>query len=132
MRPAIPLTLTLCLAAAGELACSYSSTDPSLPNGDVTIVFNASTMGNTAFSPDAFSESFATRAQVIWVNADRVSGTYGSTGTTHRLVSDTPGVFDSGLIGPGKAYSFTFPASGTYTYHCTIHPNMVGSVTLTP
>jgi plastocyanin len=113
------------------LAC-HSSTEPSLPAADVAIVLNASTMGSTAFSPNPFSESFATRAKVIWVNADRTSSGYGgTTGTTHHLISDT-GVFDSGAFAPGTSFAYTFPASGTYAYHCTIHPSMVGTITLAP
>jgi hypothetical protein len=119
------------LATLAGLGCK-STTEPSLPAGDVRIVLNASTLGSAAFSPGNFSESIATRAAVIWVNGDRTSGGYGgSTGTTHRLVSNT-GVFDSGNIAPGRSYTFTFAAAGTYTYHCSIHPGMVGTITITP
>ena len=131
MRPHRIIPLIVILAAVINLACS-SNTEPALPSGDVTIVLDASTKGSGAFSPNPFTESFATRAEVIWVNADRTSGGYGgSTGTTHRLVSDA-GLFDSGTFAPGTSFSFTFAASGSYTYHCTIHPTMVGTITLTP
>ncbi len=130
MRRILTLPLTLCLATVAGLACSYSS-GPSLPSGDVSIVLNASTAGAAAFSPNPFSESFATRAKVIWVNADLMSDGYGTSGTTHHLVSDT-GVFDSGVFAPGTTFTFTFPASGTYAYHCSIHPTMVGTITVTP
>jgi hypothetical protein len=131
MRPALLLRLLVSLAAVTGFACT-SSTEPSLPSGDISIVLNASTLGSAAFSPNPFSESFATRAKVIWVNADRTSAGYGgSTGTTHHLISDT-GLFDSGALAPGKSFAFTFATSGTYTYHCSIHPTMVGTITLTP
>jgi plastocyanin len=131
MRPTLSLTLVLGLTTLTGPACK-SSMDPSLPAGDVSIVPNASTMGSAAFSPDPFTESFPTRAQVIWVNADQTTSVYGgTTGTPHHLVSDI-GLFDSGLLSPGKSYPFTFAASGTYTYHCVIHPTMVGTITLTP
>lgn len=105
--------------------------DPCLPSGDVAIRRDASSLGNGAFSPNPFSESFATRATVKWVNGDRTSGGYGSTGTAHRLVSDNA-IFDSGTLAPGAAYSFTFAAAGMYPYHCSIHPTMVGTITITP
>ena len=130
MRSA-PFIISITAFALVAAGCK-SSTEPSLPNGDVAIVLNASTLGAGAFSPATFSESFGTRATVIWVNADRTSNGYGSTtGTTHHLVSDT-GVFDSGSLAPGRAYSFTFAGNGTYTYHCSIHPTMVGTITITP
>ena len=30
----------------------------------------------------------------------------------------------------GDTYSFTFTAAGTYPYHCSIHPNMVGTIVI--
>ena len=97
----------------------------------MSIVLNASTKGSAAFSPDPFAESFASRAKVIWVNADGTDSGYGPMGTTHHLISDT-GLFDSGNLSPGTTFTFTFAAAGTYTYHCTIHPSMVGTIDLTP
>jgi plastocyanin len=41
--------------------------------------------------------------------------------------SDT-GVFNSGTIGPGRSFTFMFPSTGTFPYHCNFHPGMVGSV----
>jgi plastocyanin len=130
MRAALLLPVVAGFTAVTVLACK-SSTEPSLPSGDITVVVNASTMGSGAFAPNPFTESFATRATVIWVNADQTMSAYGTSGTTHHLISDT-GVFDSGTLAPGKAFSFTFAAAGTYTYHCSLHPTMVGTVTITP
>ncbi len=131
MRPQRIIPLFAILVAVTNLACS-SNTEPMLPVGDVTIVLDASTKGSGAFSPNPFTESFATRAEVTWVNGDRTTGGYGgSSGTTHRLVSDTQ-LFDSGVFAPGTSYSFTFAAAGTYAYHCSIHPTMVGTITITP
>lgn len=56
---------------------------------------------------------------VTWVNNDNV---------THTSTSDT-GVWNSTLA-PGASFSMAFPSAGTFTYHCAIHPNMVGTVTV--
>jgi plastocyanin len=130
MRHTRFLTLAVALTAAASLACS-SSSSPSLATHDVRIVLDASTLGNAAFSPNPFSESFATRAKVIWVNGDESTNGYGTSGTTHHLVSDAP-LFDSGNLAPGATFSFTFPAAGSYPYHCSIHPTMVGTITINP
>jgi len=121
------------LVAAAALACSSSSTDNTTmsPPGDVSIVLGASTKGGNAFAPNPFAESAATKLSVKWVNADVGTGGYGSAGVTHHLVSDT-GVFDSGSLGPGASYTFTFAGAGSYPYHCSIHPTMVGTITITP
>lgn len=139
MRPTVFFPF-LVLMAAGAAACGGgSSTEPGGPKitvptaanaSNVSIVVGASTMGSDAFSPNPSSASLAGRPKVIWTNADRQADTYGGTGTPHHLVSDT-GLFDSGTLSVGESYSFLFSAAGTYSYHCTLHPSMVGSITLT-
>ncbi|MBA4383952.1 MAG: hypothetical protein C0410_04395 [Anaerolinea sp.] len=51
---------------------------------------------------------------VTWTNKDSVR---------HTVTSDT-GLFDSGLLGKGESFNFTFTEVGTFAYHCTPHPNM--------
>jgi plastocyanin len=108
--------------AALALACSCgggsSPTSPSTGNNNgtpITIVSGASVLTTTAYSPDPLTISAGTT--VTWTNKDS---------TTHTATSDT-GVF-GGTLGPNAQFSTTFPNKGTFTYHCTIHPNMIGSV----
>jgi plastocyanin len=37
----------------------------------------------------------------------------------------------SNTLGRGQSYSFTFTESGTFPYHCGIHPSMKGTITVT-
>lgn len=121
------------LVAAGSIACGSSDENSGgLPAvGDVVIRVNASTLGAGAFSPDTLTVSFATHARVLWSNRDQSAGPYGTSGVTHHLVGDQ-GEFDSGNLLGGRNFAFTFPAAGTYLYHCSIHPTMVGAIILTP
>jgi plastocyanin len=133
MRAHHILPLILSLVAVGGLGCSSSTEPMTVPSGDVSIKQDASTLGANAFSPDPFSESFAVKATVKWVNADVGTGGYGgSTGVSHHLVSNTLGVFDTGMIGPGSTQTVTFTAPGSYPYHCSIHPTMTGTITINP
>lgn len=49
--------------------------------------------------------------------------------TTHTSAADG-GAWNSGNIAPGASFSQTFQTAGSFTYHCAIHPNMVGTVTV--
>jgi plastocyanin len=116
-------TASLALAILAVAACS---SDPNMNNPpvttDVEIVDGAATKGALAFDPNPFTMSLASQSEVEWGNAD---------GTTHTVVADG-GEFTSANISPGSSYSHIFTNPGTYAYHCSIHPSMVGSIVVTP
>jgi hypothetical protein len=58
---------------------------------------------------------------VTWHNLDLGSG------TVHTVTSDTEAWPELGLV-QADAQSISFPAPGTFTYHCEIHPVMTGRV----
>jgi plastocyanin len=72
---------------------------------------------NMAFDPSTVTISVNTT--VRWTNKDAIG---------HTVTSDTGGLFDSGTISSNGTYSHTFNTAGTYTYHCSIHPDMTGTV----
>jgi plastocyanin len=49
-----------------------------------------------------------------------------SSGTAHTATDK--GAFDTGRIKTGHAVSVRFGRSGTFAYHCTIHPFMHGKI----
>lgn len=131
------ISLGLLVAGAGTLglACGSSSDEGSgggVAVGDVIIKAGASTLGAGAFTPDTFTVSFATKQRIVWSNRDKSGGSYGNSGVTHRLVSDTAGLFTTGSINGGQNAGITFTAAGSYPYHCEIHPGMKGVIELTP
>ncbi|HKV75305.1 MAG TPA: hypothetical protein VJN95_12370 [Gemmatimonadales bacterium] len=121
--------VSLVLAGA---ACSNSTDNSAMvPGHDVLIVSGAQSMGNHAFSPNPHTVTLASGGKVVWANGDYTGGTYGGSGVTHHLVSDNP-EFDLGDIVPLAAAQHVFTTAGTYNYHCTIHPTMTGTITVTP
>jgi plastocyanin len=86
-----------------------------------------------AFKPERLTVKAGTT--VTWKNEDGTehsvtSGTVkqGSSGVTNA----TDGMFDSGLFGQNKTFTFTFTSPGTYPYFCTLHPaTMRGEITVT-
>ena len=57
--------------------------------------------------------------------------TWTNTGSTPHTVTADDGSVDSGPLAPRASFSQTFPATGLFTYHCAIHPQMTGAVTIT-
>lgn len=117
----IPAVLFLALAAG---CGGYSSpTTPSTGgtgsgNGTpVTIPGGAQTKGSAAYVPNPVTISAG--GEVTWTNTDTVA---------HTATGDS-GVFN-GSMAPGAKYTYMFASKGTYTYHCTIHPGMIGTVTV--
>ncbi len=121
--------LSLGLAAA---CGSDNSTGPSPTPGDIDIVKGASQLTTTAFSPNPKQLSLGEAADVTvrWVNTDG-GGAYGGTAVAHQIASDNGAFATSQPLGAGATYLVQLQA-GTYGYHCAIHPNMVGTITVGP
>src|SRR5215204_4844998 len=56
--------------------------------------------------------------------------TWTNNGDEPHTVTADDGSFDSGMLNPGDSYTVAFDGQGTVTYHCAIHPEMRGSVTV--
>ena len=121
----------LVLVFAALAGCSATSPSSNKLQPDVTIRLGAQTLGASAFSPNPLTISLATKQSVRWGNADYTGGSYGGSGVAHTVTADS-GLFASGQIQPRSAFNFTFTNPGTYTYHCSNHPSMVGSIVVTP
>ena len=95
------------------------TTATSIPSNStvVRIVANA---GSNSYSPNPVEVKVG--ETVAWINDD--SG-------RHTVTSKDDGVFDSGIMGKGQSFSYTFDKAGEYPYYCTLHPNMVGTVMVT-
>lgn len=135
------LLLALLLGVTG--ACgSYSAPGgsnnpppPTMQQNDVSIVVGASALTTTAFSPNPKTVSLAggSSVSVRWINQDISGGDYTSgTATAHNITSDNGRFPASGTLGGNATYSASFTTAGDYHYHCSIHPNMVGTITVTP
>lgn len=76
-------------------------------------------ISGNAFSPSNLSVKVG--QTVTWTNSD---------GYAHTVVSDD-GTINSGNLDTGKTFSSSFSKTGTYAYHCSIHPYMTGTITVT-
>ena len=71
---------------------------------------------NNAFGPNSIT--VPANATVTWTNKD---------GMPHTVTS-TSDLFDGGYISSGSTYSYKFTSTGTFTYKCSNHSGMTGTV----
>jgi plastocyanin len=74
------------------------------------------TIKNFAFLPTHIVVSPGTR--IVWTNEDE---------EPHTVVTDKPG-WSSEALETGSSFATVMRRAGTFTYHCSIHPFMHGSV----
>jgi plastocyanin len=80
---------------------------------------NSVEISGSAYSPAKITVKKGTT--VTWTNRDSLQ---------HDISPDNPSdeFKQSELLNRGETYSVTFNTVGTFTYHCTPHPFMMGSV----
>ena len=86
-----------------------------------TVMITTDSSGSFAFSPATLTIKAGTT--VTWKN---------TTAVAHTVTSDDGKSFNSGTSNPIAAqsgtFSFTFTTSGTFPYHCEIHPFMKATI----
>jgi plastocyanin len=108
------------VAAVAVLAIALSACGSS---GKKAATNGSSTKADTiTIANETFSPGPATAGSTVTVeNNDSV---------THTVTSDDGTSFDV-QIPAGKTATFTAPAAGTYKFHCKIHSNMHGTLSVT-
>ena len=107
-------TLSLCLAAAaiGLAACGGSDDEPAAKSGGGTAV----AVADNSFSPATVE--LAVGDTVTFENEGQVP---------HTVTGDD---FDSGSMDPGETFTFTGSEAGSFSYVCTFHPGMQGTISV--
>jgi plastocyanin len=105
-------TLYVPPAAGSPEAAAESEAGTASTESEVTIE-------SFTFSPETLE--IAAGTTVTWTNNDEAM---------HTATADD-GSFDTGAINQGESASVTFDEPGTYTYTCTFHPGMKGTIVVT-
>lgn len=121
-RPRGTVKVSLALAGVAVLSAglltSCSSSGSKAKSGGSTA--NTVAVKGFAFSPTSLTVNTGTK--VTWKFEDS---------TAHNVDSTSNAFPKSKDISSGGSYSFTFNTAGTYSYICSIHPFMKGSLTVT-
>jgi plastocyanin len=115
-------SLALVFGAFLVASCG-SSSSPTSPSGtpaDVTITIVGQD-GAMSFNPP--SATMKVGQTVAWSNSDSI---------THTSTQNS-GVWDTGGVSGGTSSTpIKMTTAGTFQYHCSIHPTMVGALTVNP
>jgi len=116
--------LRLAIVAVGASlivsACGSDSSSPTAPGtstaADVTVTIQSNN-GSNSYAPSP--ASMRAGQTIAWRNADSIA---------HTATQDGAG-FNTGTLAAGATSAATMMSTaGTFTYHCTIHPGMVGTI----
>ena len=121
MKKHLILAIVVIAGATVVIAGCTSSSNPS--PGPVTSTASTSTasQNSVAIQNYAFNPSTLTiqkGANVTWTNYDSVQ---------HHVVSDSS-AFSSPLLNKGDTYTHQFNNTGSFSYICSIHPYMKGTI----
>jgi nitrite reductase (NO-forming) len=115
------------MAGAGNATNATTTTGASGGNAtttnSVSIAPGSSSLTTDAYQPNPIQVSVGTT--VTWTNNDAQP----HTATSGENVTPD-GRFDSGIMAPAATFDFTFTEAGEYPYFCLLHPNMVGTVSV--
>src|SRR5215217_5841174 len=89
----------------------------------VSMVPGASTLTTDAFSPNPIQVSVG--STVTWTNNDAQAHTVNSGNSPTQS-----GLFNSPIMAPQATFEYTFTEAGEVPYFCILHPNMVGTVSV--
>jgi plastocyanin len=112
MQLKTPLKLA---AAAGVTALWLTAMTPAARAADEP---NTIVVRSFMFSPTNLKVKAGTK--ITWTNKDE---------EPHTVASDE-GVFRSAALDTDESFSYKFDKPGTYHYTCTIHPRMIGTITV--
>lgn len=120
---AVPAATTVPTAAPTVAATvaptSTISAPTNTPSGSQAAVSVLGGYSGFSFSPSVLTIKAGTT--VTWTN---------TSSAPHTVTSDM-GAFNGSLGGSGATFSFTFTRAGTFSYHCSIHPYMKATITVT-
>jgi plastocyanin len=106
---ALPLMIAIVLLAGGSSMVPANAQQQPAKTAAVKI-------DNFTFGPPSFTVPVGTT--VTWTNHDDIP---------HTVVSEDK-VLKSKVLDTDEKFSYTFSKAGTYSYFCSIHPKMTGTV----
>jgi plastocyanin len=110
----------------GQAAQAADPAPPAPAPAPITVSSPAGKAHTSASASVTMADFFFSPTSVTVAVGDTV--TWHNTGQAPHTATADDGSFDTGTINPGSSGSHTFSSAGTFSYICTIHPNMKATV----
>lgn len=94
-----------------------AAADPSKQTGEPQTEISNINIARMQFMPAAIR--IKAGDEVTWINIEAMP---------HTITSRNSGLLASERLGRGSIFTHTFKQPGTYTYYCSLHPSMTGTV----
>lgn len=107
-------------AATATTAATSASQTATATAVQVKIVEPSTNYQTWTYEPDTVTVAVGT--SITWTNTG---------GASHTVTADDGKAFDSGAIAPDKQWTMVMRTAGTFPYHCSFHPWMKGTITVT-
>jgi plastocyanin len=140
MRKLIALIIIIVIVVIAAVALTHKTNTPNPYNSSTGTQSNTGTQNKTSSNQNNVNQPSAvgsidiknmafTPSQITISKGGTVTWTNNDT-TAHTVTDDLSNVGGpaSGTIEPGQTYSFTFNKTGSFQYHCSIHPSMRGTI----
>lgn len=124
MKAALAGLVLFVLVAVGLLAGCSSQGGGSFQGGTVTVIIK-----DLRFNPPVVTIRPGTK--VRWLNQDETAHTSTSADYSADATTQPAGAWNSPILDPGRSWTRTFDAAGTFPYACSIHPYIKGTVKVT-
>ena len=108
-----------CFSERGAGPGTSSAGECSVPVSVIDSMHYIVAIKDLSFQPDSIK--VPPGATVTWVNCEPF-------GVEPHTTTSDGAVWNSPDINPGQRFSQTFPTQGSFPYHCTPHPFMLGKV----
>jgi plastocyanin len=124
-------TLTLAACGGGGATGNTGGADAGCTvKGNTTAAVTPTVVSNIVPDPDTVGRF--TPANMTVKVGQSIEWDWQDASVAHTVTSDDSTSFDSCLQNKGYKFVVTFNQAGKFPYHCTIHPLMIGTITVTP
>ncbi len=123
----VPTTTTTATTPDPAAPATDPTTTTSAPAPPPVTVSSPNRKAHSSASTSVTMGDYFFSAATVTVNVGETVTWHNSGQAPHTATADD-GSFDTGTINSGGSGSHTFNSAGTFSYICTIHPNMKGTV----